>query len=183
MPEIALHGLMAEFATPDEILAAARRSRQQGYRKVEAYAPYSVEGLAEELGMDRSEVPFVVLVAGLVGAAAGFFMQYWSIGVNYPLDVGGRPLNSWPVYIPITFEVMVLVASFATLFVMLFLNGLPKLHRPEFNVPSFDRVTQDRFFLLIDAADPRFDREATRQFLAGLNPADVVEVPREPLAA
>src|SRR5262249_38262053 len=105
MPDIALQGLMAEFATPDEILAAARRARQQGYRKVEAYAPYSVEGLGEELGMDRSAVPFVVLVAGLVGAGAGFFMQYWSIGVNYPLDVGGRPLNSWPVYIPITFEV------------------------------------------------------------------------------
>src|SRR5262249_13422992 len=149
MPDIALQGLMAEFATPDEILAAARRARQQGYRKVEAYAPYSVEGLAEELGMDRSAVPFVVLVAGPGGAGAGFFMQYWSIGVNYPLDVGGRPLNSWPVYIPITFEVMVLVASFAALFAMLFLNGLPKLHRPEFNVPSFDRVTQDRFFLLI----------------------------------
>ncbi len=177
MPEPAIHGLMAEFETPDAILAAARRAREGGYRNMEAYAPYAVEGLAEELGMGRSAVPFIVLVAGLVGAGAGFFMQYWSIGVNYELDVGGRPLNSWPVYIPIAFEVMVLVASFAALFGMLFLNGLPKLYRPEFNVPSFDRAMQDRFFLMIEATDPRFNREATRQFLAGLNPAEVVEVP------
>ncbi len=175
MPRTPVYGLLAEFATPQEVLAAARRARSAGYRDVEAYTPYPVEGLSEELGMRRTRVPFVVLMAGLVGV--GFFMQYWSIGVDYPLDVGGRPINSWPVYIPITFEVMVLVASFGALLGMIFLNGLPKLYRPVFNVPRFALATQDRFFLCIEATDPRFDREATRQFLVGLNPAEVVEVP------
>jgi hypothetical protein len=154
-----------------------RRARREGYRNMDAYTPYTVEGLASELGLPRTRVPFVVLIAGLVGAAVGFFMQYWSMAVDYPFDVGGRPQNSWPVFIPITFEVMVLVASFATLFGMLFLNGLPRPHHPVFNVPRFARASQDRFFLCIEATDPRFDREATKQFLAGLRASDVVEVP------
>jgi hypothetical protein len=177
-PRTPIHGVMAEFVTPQEILAAARRARAEGYRNLEAYTPYPVEGLAAELGERRSKVPFIVLVAGLVGAGAGYLMQYWSIGVNYPLDVGGRPTpNSWPVYIPITFEVMVLVASFAALFALLFLSGLPRLHRAVFNVPRFTLATQDRFFLCVEATDPRFDREGTKRFLAGLSPAEVVEVP------
>jgi hypothetical protein len=177
-PRTPIHGVMAEFATADELLAAVRRARAEGYRDVEAYTPYPVEGLATELGERRTKVPFIVLVAGLVGAGVGFLMQYWSIGVNYPMDVGGRPTpNSWPVYIPITFEVMVLVASFAALFSMLFLSGLPKLYRPVFNVPRFALASQERFFLCVEATDPRFDREGTRQFLTGLNPAEVVEVP------
>jgi len=177
MPGTAIYGVMAEFETPQAILAAARQARAAGYRDVEAYTPYPVEGLAPELGLKRTRIPFVVLVAGLVGAAVGFFMQYWSMAVDYPFDVGGRPPNSWPAFIPITFEVMILVASLSALFGMLFLNGLPKLYRPVFNVPQFDRVTVDRFFLCIEATDPRFEREATRQFLAGLNPVEVVEVP------
>jgi len=176
MPHLPVHGLMAEFATPQELLLAARYARQHGYREMEAYTTYSVEGLAEELGLSRTGVPFVVLFAGLVGAGVGFFMQYWSMAVDYPFNIGGRPLNSWPVFIPITFEVMVLVASFAAFFGMLFLNGLPRLYRPIFNAPSFARATQDRFFLCIEATDPRFDRETTMQFLAGLRPVDIVEV-------
>src|SRR5437868_2483202 len=129
-----------------------------------------------ELGMKHTRIPFVVLISGLVGAAVGFFMQYWSMAVDYPFDVGGRPPNSWPVFIPITFEVMVLVASLAALFGMMFLNGLPKLHRPIFNVPRFARASQDLFFLCIEASDPRFDRERTRQFLVSLRPAEIVEV-------
>src|ERR1700758_3672826 len=117
-----IHGLMAEFRTAEEILEATRRAWQEGYRVMDAYTPYPIEGLATELGLPRTRVPFVVLVAGLVGAAAGVLMQFWSMAVDYPFNVGGRPLNSWPVFIPITFEVMVLVASFATLFGMLFLN-------------------------------------------------------------
>ncbi len=177
MPRAPIHGLLAEFATPDEILAAARRARVEGYRDVEAYTPYSVEGLSEELGLKRTGVPFVVLLAGLLGAGVGFLMMYWSMAVDYPFDVGGRPFNSWPVYIPITFEVMVLVASFSALFAMMFLNGLPKLHRPVFNVARFVQATQDRFFLCIEATDPRFDLERTREFLAGLGAAEVLEVP------
>jgi hypothetical protein len=173
----ALYGLMAEFVTPDEVLRAVRRAREAGYRAMDAYTPYAVEGLAEELGLPRTRVPFVVLLAALVGAAAGFGMQYWGNTIDYPLDVGGRPFNSWPVFLPIAFEVMVLVASFAALLGMLFLNGLPRPYHPAFNVPRFARASQDRFFLCIEAADPRFDREATRRFLTELGPQEVAEVP------
>lgn len=176
-PRTPIYGVMAEFETAQAILEATRRARREGFRDMDAYTPYPVEGLATELGLPRTRVPFVVLVAGLVGAAVGFFMQYWSMAVDYPFDIGGRPLNSWPVFIPITFEVMVLVASFAALFGMLFLNGLPRPHHPVFNVPRFARASQDRFFLCIEATDPRFDREGTRQFLAGLGAREVAEVP------
>ena len=176
-PRTPIYGLLAEFETPGQVLDATRRAREAGYSVMDAYTPYPVEGLADELGLRRTRVPFVVLVAGLVGAAAGFFMQYWSMAVDYPLNVGGRPLNSWPSFIPITFEVMVLVASLATLFGMFFLNGLPQPYHPVFNVPRFARASQDRFFLCIEATDPQFESEATRQFLAGLGSADVWEVP------
>jgi hypothetical protein len=168
---------MAEFESPGEILEATRRARQAGYRDMDAYTPYPVEGLADELGLPRTRVPFVVLVAGLTGAVVGFFMQWWTMAVDYPFNVGGRPGNSWPVFIPITFEVMVLVAAFAALLGMLFLNGLPRPHHPVFNVPQFARASQDRFFLCIEATDAHFDRERTRQFLMGLNPTEVMEVP------
>jgi hypothetical protein len=176
-PRTPIYGMMAEFATAEEILRATRQARQAGYRVMDAYTPYPVEGLATELELPRNRVPFVVLVSGIVGAAAGFLMQYWSMAVDYPFNAGGRPHNSWPVFIPIAFEVMVLVASFAALLGMLFLNGLPQPHHPVFNVPRFAHASQDRFFLCIEAVDPRFDREATRQFLAGLGPSEVVEVP------
>ncbi len=151
--------------------------RAAGYEQIDAYTPYAVEGLADELGLPRTRVPFVVLVAGLVGAGVGFFMQYFSMAIDYPFNVGGRPANSWPVFIPITFEVMVLVAGFAALFGMLFLNGLPRPYHPVFNVPRFERASQDRFFLCIEASDSHFDAILTRQFLAELHPAEVMEVP------
>jgi hypothetical protein len=173
-----IHGLMAEFRTAEEILQATRRAWQEGYRNMDAYTPYPVEGLAAELGLPRTRVPFVVLMGGLVGAAAGFFMQYWTMGVDYPINVGGRPYNSWPVFIPIVFEMMVLVASFAALFGTLFLSGLPQPYHPVFNVPRFARATQDRFFLCIEATDPKFDRQATENFLSSLHPeGKVMEVP------
>jgi hypothetical protein len=176
-PRTPIYGVMAEFETAQDLLEAARRARQAGYRDLDAYTPYPVEGLADELGLTRTRVPFVVLVAGLVGAAVGFFMQWWTMAVDYPFNIGGRPQNSWPVFIPITFELMVLVASFAALLGMLFLNGLPRPHHPVFNVPQFARASQDRFFLCIEATDPRFDREGTRQFLMGLHATEVTEVP------
>jgi hypothetical protein len=177
-PRTPYHGLMAEFETAEQLLAATRHARQQGYRNMDAYSPYPVEGLATELGMVRTSVPFIVLVGGLVGAAAGFFMQYWSMAVDYPFNVGGRPPNSWPVFIPITFEIMVLVAAFTAFLGVLFLNGLPRPNHPVFNVPSFARASQDRFFLCIESTDPRFDRDRTRQFLESLQPpGEVMEVP------
>jgi hypothetical protein len=179
-PTAAIHGLMAEFLTADEILEAARRAWQAGYREMDAYTPYSVEGLAPALGLKRTRIPSIVFCAGVVGAAAGFFMQYYTMSVDYTFNVGGRPYNSWPVFIPITFEVLVLVASLAAVLGMLFLNGLPRPHHPVFNVPGFERASQDRFFLCIEAADPKFDRDETAQFLLGLSPhGDVVEVPHD----
>jgi Protein of unknown function (DUF3341) len=167
---------MAEFETAEQVLAAAMRARTTGYRDMDAYTPYPVEGLARTLGMKRSQIPFVVLVGGLVGASVGFGMQYYSMAVSYPFNSGGRPTNSWPVFIPIAFEVMVLIASFAAFFGMIFLNGLPRPHHPVFNEPRFARSSQDRFFLCIEATDPRFDRAATEAFLAGLHPLGEIMV-------
>lgn len=169
----AYHGLMAEFVTPQQILEATRRAHEDGYRVMEAYTPYPVEGLADELDLPRTRVPFVVFVGGLVGAAAGYFMQYWAMAVNYPLNVGGKPLNSWPAFIPITFEMMVLVASFSAILGMFFLNGLPQPYHPVFNVPRFARATQDRFFLCIECTDPKFDPQLTRAFLESLQPYEI----------
>jgi hypothetical protein len=173
----AVFGLMAEFVKADEVLAATRRAREAGYRRMDAYTPYPVEGLAAELGLTRTGIPFVVLLAGLAGATVGFFMQYYTMAVDYPFNVGGRPHNSWPVFIPITFEVMVLVAGFAALLGMLLLNGLPRPHHPVFNVARFTEASQHRFFLCIEATDPMFDAVATKEFLTGLAPRGVMEVP------
>ncbi len=176
-PRTPIYGLLAEFQKPEEVLQATRQARLAGYKDIDAFAPYPVEGLGEELGMKHTRMPFVVLVAGITGAVVGFFMQYYSMAVNYPFNVGGRPTNSWPVFIPITFELLVLVAGFSALIGMLVLNGLPRPHHPLFNVPQFARASQDRFFLCIEATDPKFDRSATRDFLAGLAAMEVLEVP------
>jgi hypothetical protein len=173
-----IYGLMAAFETAAQILQAVRQVRQEGYEHMDAYTPYPVEGLSAELGLERTRVSLVVLVAGLLGAAAGYFMQYWMMGVDYPLNVGGRPYHSWPAFIPITFETTVLVAALAAILGMFFLNRLPMPYHSVFHVPRFARATQDRFFLCIEAIDPKFDRLATRQFLESLHPlGDVIEVP------
>lgn len=177
-PPTPIHGLVAEFETAEQLLAATRQARQQGYRDMDAYTPYPVEGLATELGLGRTCIPLIVLLGGLVGAGVGFFMQYWTMAVDYPINVGGRPYNSWPAYIPITFELMVLVAALAAIVGMLYLNALPQPYHPIFNVPRFERASQDRFFLCIEASDPHFDRQGTGEFLASLHPqGEIVEVP------
>jgi hypothetical protein len=179
-PTTAIHGLMVEFLTAQEVLQATRRSREAGYRDMDAYTPYPVEGLAVELGMRKTRLPFLVLMGGLVGLCVGFFMQYYSMAVRFPFNVGGRPANSWPAFLPIAFEVLILVAAISAFLGMMFLNGLPRPHHPVFNVPQFARSSQDRFFLCIEATDPHFDRQATAQFLATLYPhGDVIEVPHE----
>jgi hypothetical protein len=172
------HGLMVEFLTAQEVFEATRSARRAGYREMDAYTPHPVAGLATELGMRSTHLPFVVLMGGLVGAALGFAMQYYSMAVSYALNVGGRPYNSWPAFAPITFEVMVLVGALSAFLGMLLLNGLPRPHHPVFNVPQFARSSQDRFFLCIEATDPQFDPQRTAAFLAGLNPhSGVIEVP------
>ena len=181
--DTSLYGLMVEFLTAEEILAAARSARLAGYRQMDAYSPYPVEGLAAELGMRKTHLPFVVLVGGLVGAAVGFVMQYYSMAIDYKFNVGGRPYNSWPVYIPITFEVLILVGALSAFLGMILLCGLPRLHHPVFNVPQFVRSSQDRFFLCIESSDPKFDRAQTGEFLVGLRPhGEVIEVPHDMIA-
>jgi hypothetical protein len=174
MPSI--YGLMAEFDTPEELLSAAKRAHVEGYRRMDAHTPFPVEGLSEAIGFHHTSLPLLVLIAGVVGAVVGFASQYYVTVFDYPLNVGGRPLNSWPSYIPITFEVTILFAALTAVIAMIALNGLPMPYHPVFNVAAFARASRDRFFLCIEAADPRFDREGTRQFLVGLNAREVSEV-------
>lgn len=175
-----LYGLMAQYEKPEQVRGAVQMARQAGYRQMDAFTPYPVDGLARDLGEKKSRIPFIILIGGMTGAGVGFLMQYWSMAVDYPFNSGGRPTNSWPVFIPVTFEMMVLVASFAAFLGLLFLNGLPRPHHPVFNVPQFERASQDRFFLCIESADPQFDETATAAFLAATEPpGGVVEVPFE----
>jgi hypothetical protein len=172
-----LYGLMAEFENPTDLVNAARAAHEAGYRRMDAYTPFPVEGLAEAIGFRRTRVPLLVLIGGVTGCVGGYLMQYYCAAVSYPVDIGGRPLNSWPMFIPVTFEVTVLVASITAVVGMLALNGLPTPYHPTFNVPRFALASRDRFFLCVESRDPKFDAEATRQFLAGLRPREVSEVP------
>lgn len=172
-----IYGIMAAFDSPDEILAAARGSYEQGYRMMEAYTPFPVEGLAEALGYERNRVPAVVFAGGLVGGLLGFFMQWFAAVVNYPINVGGRPLNSWPAFVPITFEMTVLGGALAAVVGVLAMNGLPRLHHPVFGVPEFALASNDRFFLSIQARDPLFDLDATHRMLSEFHPKVISVVP------
>ena len=171
-----LYGLMAEFDAPEPLIAAAKRVFEAGYRKMDAYAPMPVEGLAEAIGFRSNVVPRMVFAAGLTGAIGGFGFMYWITVIAYPLNVAGRPLNSWPAYIPITFECMVLLSCLTAVIGMLMLNGLPQPYHPVFNAVQFERASRDRFFLCIEAADPKFNEDATRQFLEELHPREVIDV-------
>jgi hypothetical protein len=168
---------LAEFDAPQAVLKATRQARRDGYRVMDAYTPYPVRGLGAALGEPRTQIPPVVLAGGIVGAITGLFMQGWTMGWDYPFNAGGRPLFSWPVFIPIAFEVLILIASLSAVLGMLFLNGLPRPHHPVFNVPRFTEASQTGFFLCIEALDPRFDAERTRQFLVEQGAKEVLEVP------
>ena len=165
-----IYGLLAEFEQPEELVNAIRRARAAGYRKMDAYTPFPVEHLAEELGFHRTALPLIVLIGGLIGCAGGFFLQYWISALDYPLNVGGRPLNSWPSFIPVTFELTILFAALFAVFGMLGLNGLPMPYHPLFNSPRFALASRNRFFLCIEAGDKQFNRETTAKFLLELNP-------------
>lgn len=170
------YGLIAEFLSAEELLEASRHASEAGYRELDAYSPFPIEGLAEAIGFHRTILPVIVFFGGLLGTCTGFFLQYWPNVIGYPQNIGGKPWDSWPAFIPITFELTILFAAASATFGMLALNRLPCPYHPVFNVQTFSQATKDRFFLLIKAADPKFDAVQTRQFLTGLNPREVTEV-------
>jgi hypothetical protein len=173
-----LYGLVAEFDSAEEILAAAKATREAGYTRTDAYTPFSVDGLDTQLGMRPTRLGWIMLLAGITGGFLGFFMQWYANVVHYPLNIGGRPYNSWPNFIVITFEVTVLVSAFTVGLAMIILNGLPRPYHPIFNTPNFENATRDKFFLCIEARDPSFDLDETRRFLEGLSPSRVSAVER-----
>jgi hypothetical protein len=172
----AIHGLIAEFAAPEAVVDAAERVHAAGYSKVDAYSPYPMEELAHALGMKRSLMPRLVLVGGLLGLLGGYGLTYWTSVIDYPLNIGGRPFHAWPSFIIPTFETTILLAAFAAVFGMLALNGLPRPYHPVFNVKRFEAASQDRFFICIEAEDPRFDLVETRRLLESLGAEAVTEV-------
>ncbi len=167
---------MAEFDEAEELIEAAQKAYQSGYRKMDAYTPFPVEELPEAVGFRKPILPLIVLIGALTGAVLGFAMQYYASVISYPLNIGGRPLNSWPSFIPITFELTILVAAFSAVLGMFALNGLPRPYHPVFNVPRFALASRDRFFLCIECVDPQFDLGGTRKFLTELNPREIFEV-------
>ncbi|MCC9075311.1 DUF3341 domain-containing protein [Litorilinea aerophila] len=174
--DVGLYGLMAEFEDGEALLRAARAAREQGYRRMEAYTPFPVEGLPEVLSVRGRRLPLIVLGGGLVGGATGLLLQWYAAAVNYPFNVGGRPHASWPAFIPVTFELTILVAALSAVLGMFALNGLPQPYHPVFNVAEFSAASRDRFFLCIEATDPRFDLQETRAFLETLGARGVFEV-------
>ena len=172
-----IYGMMAEFDTPTALLEATRRTYQAGYRKIDAYSPFPIEGLAEEVGFHHDEVPLVVLIGGIIGGCTGYLMQWYCDAYSYPINVGGRPYNSWPAFIVITFELTILFGGISALLGMLALNGLPMPYHPVFNVPRFAMASKDRFFLIVFSSDKKYDPASTRAFLEGLQPRSLSEVP------
>jgi len=167
---------MAEFENPSALVAAAERARLAGYRQMDAYSPIPIEELNEALGLRRTRLPILVFIGGVLGGLAGYGLEAWTQIVAYPMNIGGRPFHSWPQFIPVTFEMTVLGSALTAFVGMWALNKLPQPYHPVFNVPEFARASTDRFFLCIEAGDPRFDRSGTRQFLEGLHPVGVSDV-------
>ena len=172
----AIYGLMAEFDEPSLLVAATHRAYQEGYRRMDAYSPFPIEELHEALGIHSTRLPLIVLIGGLCGCLGGYLLQYWVSAVAYPINVGGRPFHSWPAFIPVTFECTILVASLSAVLGMLALNGLPMPYHPVFNLPRFALASRNRFFLCIEAQDPRFDLDRTRRFLETLGAQEVSSV-------
>lgn len=171
-----VHGVMAEFKTPTELVRAAKAASAQGYRKMEAYTPFPIEELHHALHLHRNKLPLIVLIGGICGGLTGFLLQCYITIWNFPTNIGGRPLFSWPSYIVITFELTVLFASIAATFGLLALCGFPALYHPVFNVPRFSLASRNGFFLCIESDDPLFELDRTKSFLSGLDPKEVSEV-------
>ncbi len=176
MSEQGTYGMMGRYASADELIEAVRVARSQGYRRLDAYTPFPVHGLSDALGAEDARLPWLVFLCGLAGAALGYGLQYFVSVIDYPLNVGGRPLHSWPSFIPVTFETTVLLAAFGAVFGMFAMNGLPRPHHPVFAVPGFDRASSDAFFLCIEASDPRYEPDEVRNMLRSSGAVEVSEV-------
>jgi len=172
-----IYGLLAEFDDPEDLIAAAKRAHAEGYRHMDAYTPFPVHGLSDAIGFRKTKLPVIVLIGGITGCVSGFAMQYFANVFHYPINIGGRPLNSWPAFIIPTFEMTILFSAFSAVLGMLALNGLPQPYHPLFNVPAFELASRSHFFLCIEATDPKFDVEGVRQFIETVKPRSVSVVP------
>src|SRR5215470_1217191 len=172
-----IYGIMAEFDSASALVAAARKTHDAGFRKIDAYSPFPVEELAEAIGFHTNRVALVTLIGAIIGGASGYLMQYWMNAVSYPVVIGGKPYHSWPAFIPITFEMTILFGGISAVLGMLALNGLLMPYHPVFNVPRFAMASKDRFFLIIFATDAKYDPIGTRRFLESLQPRSISEVP------
>jgi len=172
----AIYGLMAEFDDPSALVAAAKRAHEAGYRKLDTFSPFPVEEAWEAIGHHDQRLSLIVLCGGIAGLLTGIGLQEWVHQLAYPINIAGKPLNSWPQYIPVTFELTILFASISAVLGMIILNGLPQPYHPAFNVPRFEHATRDKFFLLVESDDPKFDRQRTLEFLKGLHPSEINEV-------
>ncbi len=170
------YALVAEFDDPDKLVEAVRQTRAAGYRKIDAYSPYPIHGMAAALDVRRTWVPQIVFAGGFLGLLSGFALQSWVAGIVYPMNIGGKPIQSWPAWVVPSFELTILFAAFGAVLGMIIMNGLPQPYHPLFNLPRFARASQDRFFLAVEASDPQFDANETRRFLEGLGAYEVSDV-------
>jgi hypothetical protein len=175
-PRPPIYGVMAEFHSSEELIEAVHKAREAGFRHMDAFTPYPIEELSEALGHHRSKLPAIVLGGGILGVIGGYALQYWTQVLVYPMNIGGRPYHSWPAFIVPTFETTILAAALSAVLGMFFLNGLPQPYHPVFNVPRFAMASRDRYFLVIEARDPKFDRDAVHRLLAGLHATEVSDV-------
>jgi hypothetical protein len=176
MKSSVIYGLMAEFEDPTSLVTATEKAHREGYRRMDAYSPYPIEELHHALGAHHTRLPLIVLIGGLIGCIGGYSLEYWVSVIAYPVNIGGKPFHSWPAFIPVTFECTILAAALSCVLGMLALNGLPQPYHPVFSLPRFALASRNRFFLCIEAEDPKFDLEATRRFLETLNPREVSTV-------
>ena len=172
-----IYGIMAEFDSASDLVTAARKTHEAGYKKIDAYSPFPVEELADAIGFHRNGVPLVTLIGALIGGLSGYLLQYWIAVVTYPVNIGGRPYHSWPAFIVVTFEMTILFGGISAVFGMLALNGLPMPYHPVFNVPRFVMASKDRFFLIVFSTDPKYEPASTRRFLESLGARSISEVP------